>query len=188
MREKQKDAFSSHSLGRWMISEAVGAGSLQGWEWKSGPAIAYLAQKGLRPGAIFMKSHEPEETAVKRNTGSSLALQESHCRVSSRIQGLSSGGRLHRAEISPQLIPLSKLYLGLPREPRQPVQYQLGEWRQTYLSNPSSASLSSAVKLHDPSLLSPLSFPAAIFFPSSPKAAAAVARDTSQDFMSTQQI
>lgn len=65
MREKQKDAFSSHPKGRWLISEAMDAGSLQGWEWKSGPAIAYLAQKGLRPGTIFMKSHEPEKTAVQ---------------------------------------------------------------------------------------------------------------------------
>lgn len=60
-----------------------------------------------------------------------------------------------------------------------------------YLSSPLSASLSSAVRLGDASSLSPLAFPAAIFFSSSPKAAAAaaaVASDTPQDFMETQRI
>lgn len=59
-----------------------------------------------------------------------------------------------------------------------------------YLSSPPSASLSSAVRLGDASSLSPLAFPAAIFFSSSPKAAAAaaVASDTPQDFMETQRI
>ncbi|KAF3813132.1 hypothetical protein GH733_018930 [Mirounga leonina] len=46
---------------------------------RQSPAIAYLAQKGLRPGAIFMKPHEPEETAVGRNTRSSFTIRESHC-------------------------------------------------------------------------------------------------------------
>ena len=60
-----------------------------------------------------------------------------------------------------------------------------------YLSSPPSASLSSAVRLGDASSLSPLAFPAAIFFSSSPKAAAAaaaVASDTPLDFMETQRI
>lgn len=59
--------------------------------------------------------------------------------------------------------------------------------RSSYLSSPPSASLSSAVRLGDASSLSPLAFPAAIFFSSSPKAAAAaaVASDTPQDFMET---
>lgn len=62
--------------------------------------------------------------------------------------------------------------------------------RSSYLSSPPSASLSSAVRLGDASSLSPLAFPAAIFFSSSPKAAAAaaVASDTPQDFMETQRI
>lgn len=61
--------------------------------------------------------------------------------------------------------------------------------RSPYLSSPPSASLSSAVRLGDASSLSPLAFPAAIFFSSSPKAAAAaVASDTPQDFMETQRI
>lgn len=63
--------------------------------------------------------------------------------------------------------------------------------RGPYLSSPPSASLSSAVRLGDASSLSPLAFPAAIFFSSSPKAAAAaaaVASDTPQDFMETRRI
>lgn len=73
MRGVQKTVLSSRA--QWAI---IG---LEGRRKSKQGSVTHLAQKDLSPGAIFVESHEPEETAAGRDKRILLTIRECHCPI-----------------------------------------------------------------------------------------------------------